>query len=392
MADLNDAEYAKNLGDYFGATWRETLKALFGMRTVPPGLTQPMVGWYLRFAVIQYSWQRLVALLRQVAAGTVTRQIALRELGIIGNQLLRGMSLLRAAVVVELGATLATVLGLALALVAAIGFVNAVMSREDEDQLAGFAQTQSVSYSGLPRDLVAEAIQGVPEDQRARLQGFDGKLSELKGVSGINPEFIAALQRCERARQDMIKWRQEYTAATDRAWAACAARNVKPKDCPQSPEAAAAASRARAADNASMTCNKDSSGSYVPAFAAATGSGLTDEELRRSLVEYGESQKARFEESAVSWQRTNNINTTAVTVTALQIQPYPDAPNGIYHQVDAGYPYSGSLRFELVETQNGRQSRGFRVVQFLHDGSRWMPRGDSNAECVGYFLGEGPCR
>jgi len=95
--------------------------------------------------------------------------------------------------------------------------------------------------------------------------------SNLSDIPGINPDFIAALKRCN---QNLADWQQrvgESVAQGQADQAACAAAGIKPGDCPQSAAARQAALAARSASWANMTCNKYADGRYVPAFGSGGG-------------------------------------------------------------------------------------------------------------------------
>jgi len=95
--------------------------------------------------------------------------------------------------------------------------------------------------------------------------------NSLSDIPDINPDFLAALKRCN---QNLADWQQrvgQWAAQEQSDQAACAAAGIKPGDCPQSAAARQAALASRSASWANMTCNKYADGSYIPAFGLSQG-------------------------------------------------------------------------------------------------------------------------
>jgi hypothetical protein len=90
------------------------------------------------------------------------------------------------------------------------------------------------------------------------------EFSGLNGIPGLNPDFVAAFNRCNQIALTLPRQITTYGAQRQ---ADCGASS----DCPQSALAARDAAVARAGEDSMMTCTKYGDGSYIPAFGTPRG-------------------------------------------------------------------------------------------------------------------------
>ncbi len=91
-------------------------------------------------------------------------------------------------------------------------------------------------------------------------------LDRLSEIPNISPDFIAAMKRCNQIVSDLPRLLGESVAQTQADRSRCAAAGISATDCPQSALGLKAVLAYRAAEHATMTCNKYPDGSYIPAF------------------------------------------------------------------------------------------------------------------------------
>ena len=99
--------------------------------------------------------------------------------------------------------------------------------------------------------------------------GANSDVFNLSNIPGINPAAIAAMNRCNQIALTMVQRQSDLTAILDTC-----PKPAKPGDNPPPcPEYEAAAASNNAINRSSMTCNKDSSGQYIPFFSRSRESG-----------------------------------------------------------------------------------------------------------------------
>ena len=128
---------------------------------------------------------------------------------------------------------------------------------------------QQVGESALNQ---ANSLSPRTASQVANAMVADGDLTALERIPGINPDAIAAIRRCNQIALTMVQRQRNLSAILAQCPKPQPPNNVTPP-CPAYEQAAIQNSNI---NRSSMTCNKDSSGQYIPFFGQSKKApGLT---------------------------------------------------------------------------------------------------------------------
>lgn len=230
---------------------------------------------------------------------------------------------------------------------------------------------------------VSQVVNGI------QAAGGNSDVFKLSRIPGINPDVIAAMNRCNQIALTMVQRQATLTTIMD----SCP-KPAKPGDDPPPCAAYEAAAIANDAINrSSMTCNKDANGQYIPFFSSSSrGQGpgtssiaggwkmLPDSYFTGDVQDPQQLQQRRIQNAGMLYVRS--IGPGHFQYDALiGSKSYPVDLSGSDEKA------SGD-RDVVIESTNGRNEVNIHIEASLSDGKLYFTRKDKRTATQSFNPGQ----